>query len=155
MSNIKSFMNERAGPYKKPLKVTVVAVGKKESYRTTDGVQKEMLPVGIADQKNAALLHCYNKSLYMKFTEGKSLVLHNIVKKSDGTVVLTEGSRVFVTTVMDIEDTLKMAAENLLNPPPAPVSPLKEAIRCPLRQRISIAAKVKQVSVILNQNLIM
>ena len=149
MATISSTFSDRGtGPYSRPLKVKVVSTDEPVTYRGTDGSEKKALHPAISDGEQVVKLVCYDQAKFTKLAEGNTIVLREIIRKTEeGTqsIVATKNTNIFLTGGMEVPESHSGVGFLILNPPPAPTIPIKEALRSPMKTRVSVVGRVVQV----------
>ena len=148
MAKISSTFSDRGtGPYSRPLKVKVVSTDEPVTDRGTDGSEKKALHTAISDGEQVVKLVCYDQTKFPKLAEGNTIVLREIIRKTEGTqsIVATKNTKIFLTGGMEVPESHSGVGFLILNPPPAPTIPIKEALRSPMKTRVSVVGRVVQV----------
>ncbi|KAJ8319356.1 hypothetical protein KUTeg_004447 [Tegillarca granosa] len=130
-------------PYTKSLKVRVISREKEFSYKNEKNEERVLVNSAIADATRAVKCTIYDSSKFARFKEGQSIILRNIIKKSDA-VVVTTNTKVFPCTQVDVPENIVSQARILLNPPPAPSKSVSEALASPPKVRVSVTGRIVQ-----------
>ncbi|KAJ8313568.1 hypothetical protein KUTeg_008129 [Tegillarca granosa] len=130
-------------PYTKSLKVRVISREKEFSYKNKKNEERVLVNSAIADATRAVKCTIYDSSKFARFKEGQSIILRNIIKKSDA-VVVTTNTKVFPCTQVDVPENIVSQARILLNPPPAPSKSVSEALASPPKVRVSVTGRIVQ-----------
>lgn len=144
------FQESSHAPYAKPLRVKVVARGEVSHY-TVQGDSRQCLSIALSDGNEVVRGLAFDPSKFSRFLFGKSVVLRDIIRKiEDGrkTIVITKTTKVFMTSEIEVPDAHQVEGNRILNPPPAEVKPIVEALRSPSKQKVSIRGKIVQVGVL-------
>ena len=149
MTTISSTFSDRGtGPYSRPLNVKVVSTDEPVNYRGTDGSEKKALHTAISDGERVVKVICYDLTQFPKLAEGNTIVSREIISKTeDGTqsIVATKNTKIFLTGAMEVPESHSGEGFLILNPPSAPTIPLNEALRSPMKTRVSVVGRVVQV----------
>ena len=143
-----TFSDRGTGPYSRPLKVKVVSTDEPVNYRGTDGSEKKALHTAISDGERVVRLVCYDQTKFHKLAEGNTVVLREIIRKTeDGTqsIVATKNTKIFLTGAMEVPESHSGEGFLILNPPPAQTIPKNEALRSPMKTRVSVVGRIVQV----------
>ena len=128
-------------PYSKSVKAKVVAVDKVYKYVNEKKEEKTLLNAAICDDTKAVKCTIYDASKYARFKTGGTVILRNIIKKQDG-VVVTSASKVFPGPAMDVPDDIAQAGRDILDPPPAAIKDVSEALASPPKVRVSVRGRI-------------
>lgn len=132
-------------PYnKKSLKVQVMATDSIRSYKNDQGQEKKSMNVAIGDSSMALKCVVYDESKFSKFKQGATLILKNIIKKTDA-IVVTSASKVFPTVKIMVPEHVVTSGIAIIRPPPADLKPLDEALSSPVKTRVSVTGQIVQV----------
>ena len=148
MSAINDLFDKRdSGPYSKPLRVVVVASDEASKYRGQDGSERKCMSTAISDGTTCILCKVYAETKFSKFTSGTSLVMRDVIHKTDDSrhIVVTEKTKVFVTAKMVIPDSHLTQGQAIIHPPSADVVPLQAALTSPAKKRVSVCGRLVQV----------
>lgn len=94
MSTIQHLKKHSGGPYTKPLRCKVAAIGTRKDYTNQRGDKKSMVMIGLVDQTGYTKGIVYNDTLLQTITVGASVLLKNFISKPDN-IVLTSTSKAF------------------------------------------------------------
>lgn len=146
--SLSELMNQKGQvPYTKSLKVKVIAREKEFSYKNEKNEDRVLVNCAVADKSTAIKCTVYDASKFPRFTEGKSIILRNIIKKVDA-VMVTINTKVFPCGDVGVPNEIVRKAQIILNPPPAPTKPVSEALNSPPKVRVSIKGRIMQVRLI-------
>ncbi|XP_056014049.1 uncharacterized protein LOC130052602 [Ostrea edulis] len=142
--SLSELMNQKGQvPYTKSLKVKVIAREKEFSYKNEKNEDRVLVNCAVADKSTAIKCTVYDASKFPRFTEGKSIILRNIIKKVDA-VMVTTNTKVFPCGDVGVPNEIVRKAQIILNPPPAPTKPVSEALNSPPKVRVSIKGRIMQ-----------
>ncbi|XP_062595983.1 uncharacterized protein LOC134257373 [Saccostrea cucullata] len=132
-------------PYTKSLKIQVVAITDVVNYRNDKNESKSLMNAAVVDHSKAVKCTIYDSTKFPRFKEGQYLILRNVIKKTDG-VVVTSNTKVFTCApfAFEIPAAIQQRGREILNPPPAPVVNVKEALDSPPKARVTVRGKVVQ-----------
>ncbi|XP_062597814.1 uncharacterized protein LOC134259230 [Saccostrea cucullata] len=132
-------------PYTKSLKIQVVAITDVVNYRNDKNESKSLMNAAVVDHSKAVKCTIYDSTKFPRFKEGQYLILRNVIKKTDG-VVVTSNTKVFTCAPFEFElpAAIQQRGREILNPPPAPVVNVKEALDFPPKARVTVRGKVVQ-----------
>lgn len=131
-------------PYnKKSLKVQVIAADSIRSYKNDQGQEKKSMNVAIGDSSMALKCIVYDETKFSKFKQGATLILKNIIKKTDA-IAVTSASKIFPTVKIEVPDHVVKSGIAIIRPPPADLKPLDEALRSPVKTRVSVMGQIIQ-----------
>lgn len=132
-------------PYnKKSLKVQVIAADSIRSYKNDQGQEKKSMNVAIGDNSMALKCIVYDETKFSKFKQGATLILKNIIKKTDA-IAVTSASKIFPTVKIEVPDHVVKSGIAIIRPPPADLKRLDEALRSPVKTRVSVMGQIIQV----------
>ena len=145
MATISSTFSDRGtGPYSRPLKAKVVSTDEPVNYRGKDGSEKKALHTAISDGERVVKLVCYDQAKFPKLADGNTIVLREIIRETeDGTqsIVANKNTKIFLTDAMEVPESHICEGFLILNPPPAPTIPINEALRSPMKTRVSVVGR--------------
>ncbi|KAJ8317193.1 hypothetical protein KUTeg_005097 [Tegillarca granosa] len=131
-------------PYnKKSLKVNVFCTDNIRSYKNDQGHEKKSLNVAIGDATMAMKCIIYDEVKFPKFKKGATLILKNIIKKTDA-IVVTSALKAFTVPKVEIPEHIVNAGILIISPPPAEIKPLDDALRSPVKTRVSVMGQIIQ-----------
>ena len=80
---------------------------------------------------------------------GSAIMILHYIYKSDPcpTIVITNKTKVMMTSCLEVEDMFQNEAERIANPPPPECLPIKLAKTSPIKSLISVKGKVVSVSI--------
>lgn len=143
------FQAKNLGPYAKPIRAKVVANGEVSTY-TYNNEEKKCLAIALSDGSRVVRGVAYDQFKFVKLKVGNSVVLRDVISKTeDGidTVVITKSTKVFMTMNIETPASHEEDGKKILNPPPAAVKSLKEALQSPTKQKVSVLEKIVQVNI--------
>ncbi|KAJ8300756.1 hypothetical protein KUTeg_022275 [Tegillarca granosa] len=85
----------------------------------------------------------YDGVKFPKFKKGATLILKNIIKKTDA-IVVTSASKAFPVPKVEIPELIVNAGILIISPPPAEIKPLDDALRSPVKTRVSVMGQIIQ-----------
>lgn len=141
------FKMKREGPYTPPIKVKVGGVSRQREYTNSNGEEKKYVILGLADNTMAVKATLYDTTKMENLIEGSSVMLFNIILKSDKTITLTAKTKVGKVAPLHVEDDLLRTARELAIPPPSPEVPLREVERSPVKTMLSVSGQIVGVSI--------
>ncbi|XP_064632071.1 uncharacterized protein LOC135490671 [Lineus longissimus] len=135
---------------KAPLKATVVAVGPQKSFQNTNGTN--VWTAAIADKTAAMKINIYDQTHAQKFIPNNTILITNYSSK--GTHITTNNkTKIYKTKTMVISTELRTRANDIINPPDAPLVTIQQATSSPLKTTVTIEGTVTQADAIRMVNL--
>ncbi|KAJ8320285.1 hypothetical protein KUTeg_001872, partial [Tegillarca granosa] len=116
--------------YKLPLRAMVLGVADRRSY-TNNGEEKEFRPIVIADKTEVIRVNMYDLKREGLLKTGKSILLRGYIVRSEH----TGGS-------VSVPDDIRKEGENLINPKPAPQTPVDVIKRSPVKTLVSVTGQI-------------
>ena len=108
----------------------VIAGEPAKTFINDKGEEKKVLNLGVADGTRAAKPVVYDESKFNRITIGKSVMVCNLIKKTDHIIISTQ-MKVFPTQDVVVSEKVALDAKYIINPPSADVKPLKDALLSP------------------------
>lgn len=144
MTTIKQLTKGKTGPYDKPLKCLVAAVGETKTYTTQQGDEKTMTVVAFADQSASIKGIVYNDSLLKTLSVNSSVLIKNFICKPSN-LVLTTTTKVYrCAPVTAIPSAFMQEAIKLVHPPDAPVVTIQAAKTSPVKSTTTVRGYIVQ-----------
>ncbi|XP_052235525.1 uncharacterized protein LOC127847554 [Dreissena polymorpha] len=142
------FRNRASGPLERALNLLIVARNQPSTYFASNGEERRSLTVAASDGVQVIKVTIYDQSKFMKFQTGTTLSVRNSIRKTqDGeqTLIITKSTKVFITQTLVAPGRHVQKGRILINPPAADVLPIQQAIRSPLKQRVSVCRRIVQM----------
>ncbi|KAJ8310180.1 hypothetical protein KUTeg_012045 [Tegillarca granosa] len=113
-ASLEEICRERGeAPYnKKSLKVQVITTDSIRSYKNDQGQEKKSMNVAIGDSSMALKCIVYDETKFSKFKQGATLILKNIIKKTDA-IAVTSASKIFPTVKIEVPDHVEEATQEV------------------------------------------
>ncbi|XP_078532118.1 uncharacterized protein LOC144818507 [Lissotriton helveticus] len=131
-------------PNQVQVKVNVVKCSRKTNYNNAKGESKVLYHLALADTTAAIKATCYNEEIYSHTKPSYGLLISNFILNLN-TMVITKRTKVSRVTPLRIPPNMQYQAEQLLGPPPLPMSPLKTAKISTIKTLLSVAGTVQEI----------
>ncbi|KAH3853197.1 hypothetical protein DPMN_095719 [Dreissena polymorpha] len=142
------FKNQASGPLERALNLLIVARNQPTTYNSSVGEERRSLTVAASGGMQLIKVIIYDQSKFIKFQNSTTLSVRNCIRKTqdeEQSIIITKSSKVFITQALVTPGRHVQQGNLLINPPAADVLPIQQAIRSPLKQRVSVCGRIVQV----------
>ena len=130
--------------YTKPLKVKVVAVGRKKNFQNQKDQDQSMWVLGLADDTTSAKALLYDEEKLQVMKEGRSVMLLNFSAKASHLSISTSTIAGRASNVLVPED-IESAARRIVHPPETQKMTVDQVKKSPIKALATIQGQIIKV----------
>ena len=140
-------------PYSGAMKLKICGVGPIVGYRNASGDQRQSIVIGFADSTMAVKGVLYDASKLNIVKEGTTVMLINVILKSEGgkSVVITNRSKILKTGPIEVPEFLVKQGREIACPPPAAEVDIKTVQTSPVKTLVTLRGQVVSVSIYVHE----
>ncbi|XP_078515019.1 uncharacterized protein LOC144773775 [Lissotriton helveticus] len=143
IEELKQMKEAESKPYQKSIRANVVKCSTKTNYKNAKQEDRVLYHLALADHSASIKATCYNEDFYQQTKEGNAIIIRNFLTKNN-VVIITKQTKIARLKPFTIPPEILQEAENILQPPAPPISPIKTVKGAQLRTLMSISGTITE-----------